>query len=310
MEWDDLAARRLSTRDLRIFLATTHSGSMAKAAKMVGTSQPAVSKAIADMEHTLGVALLDRSSQGVTPTQCGRALVKCGIAIFNELKQGLNEIGFLADPTAGELRIGCPDNVAAGLVRAAVDSMLQKHPRMASFIETDTLDRQLREHNVELVIKRILGPLAEEDIETEILYHDTMVVVAGANSPWTRRRKVQLADLVDEPWVLPKSEGPLRALLIKAFQAGGLKPPRVAVTTSSYHIRSSFLATGRFLSVLPSVALKLQQQPLIKALPIELQASLQPIAIVTVSNRTLSPLARLFIEHAREIAKLLTKKKS
>ena len=188
--------------------------------------------------------------------------------------------------------------------------LFRSHPRMASFIETDTLDRQLREHNVELVIKRILGPLAEEDIEMEILYHDTMVVVAGANSPWTRRRKVQLVDLVDEPWVLPKSEGPLRALLIKAFQTGGLKPPRVVVTTGSYHIRSSFLATGRFLSVLPSVALKLQQHPLIKALPVELQASLQPIAFMTMRNRTLSPVARLFIEHAREIATLLTKKKT
>src|SRR5438477_11938467 len=108
MEWDDLTARRLSTRELRIFLAVVHSRSMAKAAKTVGTSQPAISKAIADMEHSLGVRLLDRSSQGVEPTQYGRALVQCGIAVFNELKQGINEIGFLADPAGGELRIGRP----------------------------------------------------------------------------------------------------------------------------------------------------------------------------------------------------------
>src|SRR5262249_25672884 len=99
MEWDDLAARRLSTRELRIFLAVTHSGSMAKAAKTIGTAQPAISKAIADMEVTLGVRLLDRGPQGVAPTQYGRALIKCGIAVFNELKQGIDEIGFLADPT-------------------------------------------------------------------------------------------------------------------------------------------------------------------------------------------------------------------
>src|SRR4051794_15698029 len=103
MEWDDKSARRLSTRELRMFLAVARSGSMSKAAKTLATSQPAISKAIADMEHNLGVRLLERSPQGVQPTQYGRALVKCGNAVFNEIKQGIDEIAFLADPTAGEL---------------------------------------------------------------------------------------------------------------------------------------------------------------------------------------------------------------
>jgi DNA-binding transcriptional LysR family regulator len=304
MEWDDKAVRRLSTRELRMFLAVARSGSMAKAAKTLATSQPAISKTIADMEHNLGVRLLDRSPQGVEPTQYGRALVKCGIAVFNELKQGVNEIEFLADPTAGELRIGCPDPVAAGLVRAVIDRLMKKHPRMTFYIETESPVRQLRERNVELIINRMPGPVAEEDFKAEVLYHDTIVVVAGANSPWTRRRKVQLADLVNEPWVLSKPDGPLWTFVIKAFQANGLKPPRVAVTTGSYHVRFSFLATGRFLSVRANLALKLQgEQPLIKALPIELPMTLGPIAIITLKNRTLSPLARLFIEQTRTVAK-------
>ena len=148
------------------------------------------------------------------------------------------------------------------------------------------------------------GVIAEEDFDAEILYHDTIVVVAGANNPWTRRRKVQLADLVNEPWVLPKSDGPLWSYLIKAFQASGLKPPRVVVTTASYHMRFSLLATGRFLSVRPSLALKFQaKQAPLKALPIELPMTLAPIAIITLKNRTLSPVARLFIEHTRAVAK-------
>src|SRR6266850_6965913 len=128
MEWDDLTARRLSTRELRIFLAVAHSLSMAKAAKTVGTSQPAISKAIADMERSLGVRLLDRGPQGVEPTQYGRALVKCGIAVFNEVKQGIDEIGFLADPTTGELRFGFIGAVAVGLVQSVIDRLLRKHP--------------------------------------------------------------------------------------------------------------------------------------------------------------------------------------
>jgi len=304
MDWDDRAARRLSTRELRIFLAVAHSGSMAKAARTLGTSQPAISKAIADIEHNLGVRLLDRSPQDVEPTQFGRALVKCGITVFNEPKQGINEIAFLSDPTAGELRIGCPDAIAAGLVRVVIDRILQKHPRIKFCIETESLPRQLRERNVDLVINRMPGAFAEDDFDPEFLYHDTIVVVAGANSPWTRRRKVQPADLVNEPWVFAKPEGPLWSYILKAFQMSGLKPPHTAVTTNSYHARFSLLATGRFLSVRSSLDFGFQgKQPLIRALPIELPMTRAPIAIVTLKNRTLSPLARLFIEHTRAVVR-------
>jgi DNA-binding transcriptional LysR family regulator len=304
MEWDDLTARQLSTRELRVFLAVAHSRSMAKAAKTLGTSQPAISKTIADMECALGVSLLDRSPRGVEPTQYGRALIKCGIAVFNELNQGINEIAFLADPTAGELRIGCPDALAAGMVQVVIDRLLRKHPRITFHIETTSLDRELRERNVELVINRMPGPVADEDFDAEILYHDSVVVVAGANSPLARRRKVQLADLVDESWVMPKSDSPLWPSLIKAFHASGLKPPRATVTVSSFHMRISLLATGRFLSVRPGSTLRFQREPpLLKALPVELPTDQEPVAIMTLKNRTLSPVARLFIEHTRAVAK-------
>ena len=310
MEWDDPTARRLNTRELRIFLAVAHSRSMAKAAKTVGTSQPAISKAIADMEHSLGVRLLDRSPQGVEPTQYGRALIKCGIAVFNELNQGINEIGFLADPTAGELRIGCPDAFAAGMVQVVIDRLLRKHPRITFHIETTALYRELRERNVELVINRMPGLVAEEDFDAEVLYEDSVVIVAGANSPWARRRKVQLADLVNESWVMPKSDSPLWPSLIKAFHASGLKPPRAAVTVSSFHVRISLLATGRFLSIRPGSTLRFQgRAPLLKALPVELPTNQEPVAIMTLKNRTLSPVARLFIEHTREVARPLAKRK-
>ena len=140
--------------------------------------------------------------------------------------------------------------------------------------------------------------------DAEILYEDTIVVVAGANSPWARLRSVRLADLVNEPWVFAKSDGPLWSQVTKAFQASGLEPPRAAVTTGSYHARFSFLATGRFLSVRTKLALKFQgRQPSVRALPIELPMTRAPVAIITLKNRTLSPVARLFIEHARAIVK-------
>ena len=103
---DERIGRRLRLRDLHILMSVARCGGMGKAAAELAVSQPAISKAIADMEHTFGVRLLDRTAQGVEPTLYGRALLKWGAAVFDDLRQGVKEIEFLADPAAGELRIG------------------------------------------------------------------------------------------------------------------------------------------------------------------------------------------------------------
>src|SRR5215475_13245777 len=98
--------RRLKLHDVRVLISVAETGSMSKAAERLGTSQPAVSRAISDLEHALGVSLLDRSPAGVEPTEYGYALIKRGLAAFDELRQGIEDIEFIADPTAGVLRLG------------------------------------------------------------------------------------------------------------------------------------------------------------------------------------------------------------
>src|SRR5215469_7431728 len=97
-------SRRLRFRDLEVFFSVVQCGSMAKAANVLGVTQPAVSEVVAGLEHAFGVRLFDRTSQGVEPTIYGRALLKRGVAAFDELKQGIRDIEFLADPTKGEVR--------------------------------------------------------------------------------------------------------------------------------------------------------------------------------------------------------------
>ena len=86
MQWNDSVRRRLKLRDVDILLTVIQIGSMGKAASLLNMSQPAISNAIAQLEHTLGVRLLDRSRQGVEPTPSGRALIKRGVAMFDELR--------------------------------------------------------------------------------------------------------------------------------------------------------------------------------------------------------------------------------
>ena len=83
--------------DLRIFMAVVQAGSMGRAARQLHVAQPNISNSVANLERALGVRLLDRGRQGVAATPYGRAVIDCGVAIFDDLRQGLSKIRFLAD---------------------------------------------------------------------------------------------------------------------------------------------------------------------------------------------------------------------
>ena len=105
LNWESRIGRRVRLRDLHILFAVIQHGSMAKAGTHLGISQSAVSQAIAALEDALEVPLLDRTPRGVEPTMYGAALVRRGRAAFDELRLGVKDIEFLADPTMGEVRI-------------------------------------------------------------------------------------------------------------------------------------------------------------------------------------------------------------
>jgi DNA-binding transcriptional LysR family regulator len=114
MRLADRIGRRLKLHDLHVFLGVVQAGSMGKAARALNTSQPAISRSIADLEHTFGVALLERGAKGVQPTKFGSALLACGASVFDDLRQGVKAIEFLADPSAGEIRVAGNEPIIAG----------------------------------------------------------------------------------------------------------------------------------------------------------------------------------------------------
>jgi DNA-binding transcriptional LysR family regulator len=311
MQWDSRIGRKIKLRDLHILLAVVQAGSMAKAGAQLAVSQPAVSKAIAEMEHSLGVPLLDRGSRGVEPTRYGRALIKRSLAVFDELKQGIKEIEFLSDPTVGEISIGSPEPLSAGLVTRVIDRLTSQYPLISFQVvqaNPATLLHHLDERNVEIVVARVSDGMLEEHMNADFLFEDAVVVVAGAQSRWARRRQIALADLVNERWVLYPPGSPLGLMVVKAFHDSGLEPPRASVATLSLSMRTSLLATGHFLSMLPANVLQFSgKYAAIRALPIDLPSTKEPTGIITLKNRALSPVAQLFIDCARELAKPLAR---
>jgi DNA-binding transcriptional LysR family regulator len=313
MQMSDRIGRRIRLQDVHVLMAVVQAGSMRKAAQQLNTSQPNISKSIADLEHALGVRLLDRQRQGVEPTEYGRALLDCGTAVFDELRQGVKNIEFLADPATGEARIGGSPFLAATLACAVIDRLSRRYPRIAVHLAVGSdpdLYRKLRDRNLDLLIARKFG-LIDERLEFESLFDDSpYLVAAGARSPWARRRRIELAELVNESWVLPLPSGPIGSVAMEAFRASGLAYPRRTVFVDTAEGRINLLASGRFLTILARSTLRFSTgRPKFKVLPVELPSSPVLVGIVTLKNRTLSPVARLFIEHAREVAKRPAKKK-
>jgi len=304
ISWNERTKRRLKLRNLDVLMAVAETGSMGKAAALLNTSQPAISKAIADLENAVGFPLLDRSRRGVEPTPYGRLLLKRGSAVFHELRQGIEDIANLSDPTAGEVRIGATDRVAATIVAPVIDRLSRKYPRMRFHVssgDSAPIIAALDARNVEFVIHR-LGVSPGEDHSDEILFYDDLVVVTGAKNPLAQRRRIALADLLDEPWVMVPLDGYAGSWQADVFRASGLEPPRLTVEASSFTLRGELLTSHRFLTITTRLSLLLPRRRTdVKALSLKIQAPRQPIGIVTLKNRSLSPAAQMFIESVRNL---------
>jgi DNA-binding transcriptional LysR family regulator len=307
MRWHDPIGRRIKFRDLHIAMTVAESGSMLKAAQELAISQPVVSKVVADLEQVLGARLFDRSKKGVEPTASGRALLRRARAVFDELRQGAKEIAFLNDPTTGELQVGASPALMEGILVAVIDRMSRQYPGIVFDIVPDGLPEQygyLRERRSEVGLARIAQSASEDDFQVEVLFDEPLVVVAGAENAWARRRKVKLAELVNERWTWPAAGTTFDSLVVQAFRASGVEAPRPAVYVDDFRMRLKLAATGRFLAIVPASVMRFAgEQSSIKLLPSELPTTQSSIAIITLKNRTLTPLARAFVECAREVIK-------
>ena len=308
MHWTERIGRRLNPHDLHIFMAVVEHGNMARAADSLAVSRPVVSRTIAELERSLGVRLLDRGRQGVEPTLYGRALFKRSIAVFDELKQSVADIESLGDPNSGEVRIGCTEPMAAGFVAAVIDELSRRYPQLVFQLELCTTPAQqfhvLRERRCDLVVARVWPQAPEPDMDVEVLFDDQVSVMAGPSNKWLERRKVTLAELAGEHWLLAPIDNEPGSPVFEIFHALGLLVPPARVASYSLNVRTSLLATGRFLAIIPASVLRFggSAQSVLKVLPCALPPSVQPVAITTLKNRTLGPTAKLFIECARAVA--------
>jgi DNA-binding transcriptional LysR family regulator len=310
---DSYIGRRIKLRDLQILRAVAQHGSMAKAATHLATAQPTVSQAIAELEDATGVRLFDRSTRGVALTEYGEILLKSTGESFDALQQALRRIEYLATTGAGDVWIGCAELMFYGFVPTVIQRLARHYPKIvvhaaqANPAENELL--RLRDRTFDLMIGRPAPGQVREDLSSEKLFDEAFTVVTGTDNPWARRRKVALAELMNESWIFGELDNATQRAISAIFDSKGLGLPPISLYTTAMNLRLALLETGHYISCVPASIYRYGRRARrLKALPIDMRLKL-PIALYTLKNRSLTPAAQIFIEQARLVAAEMRKEK-
>jgi DNA-binding transcriptional LysR family regulator len=313
LDWDSRVGRRLRLRDLHILFAVVEHGSMSAAGAHLNMSQSAVSQAIAALEDVLKVRLLDRTPHGVEPTVYADAIMHRGKIVFDELRSGIKDVEFLANPDRGEVRIACADFLAGGILAPVIETFSKKYRQVVfEVLQSNAFGRdfvELRARKADLALTILGRPLEDslrEDLNVEHLFDEEWCLAASPRSRWSRSRNLGFADLVEASWITPFSGATSEKALFEAFRARGLPPPRVVVKTVSGHLRNFLSVRGSFVALVPASFLKINAATVgLKKLPLRLPMPSLPVVIITLRNRTLSRTVELFLDCARGVAKTI-----
>jgi DNA-binding transcriptional LysR family regulator len=199
------------------------------------------------------------------------------------------------------------ETLQAGVVGAAIQAQLARHPRMRITVESgqspELINHFLCERLVDFVIARPLTLPLPPEVEGEPLFRDRLRVAVGPEHPFARRRRIGLADLVDETWLLSRNETMRESPVLQAFAAARLEPPQRVVMTGSLNMRQNLLASGRFITCVPHSLLQFgTSRAHFRTLPIELPLWDTPTMILTLKGRTLGTGAENFLVKLRELA--------
>src|SRR5260370_13764611 len=166
----------------------------------------------------------------------------------------------------------------------------------------------LHQRLIDFAMVRLSKPLADQEVadelHLEILFNDRLAVVAARHSRWARRRKIDLAELITEPWILPGPDTPHYIVLAEACRARGIDMPKIRLETTSNAVLLSLLATGSYIGMVTNSSMRPYADRFsLTALPVDLPTQPWPVVIATLKNRTLSPVVERFLACAREVAK-------
>ena len=301
-----LTRGRLKTRHVVLLVHLDEQRSVLRAAKAAHMTQPGASKLLGELEESLGVKLFTRHSRGVEPTWYGEIMTRHARIALAEMDRAQDEISALKSGLTGRTVIGAVVNPGMNLIPMAVASLKRRQPGVLVRIEIDNSDalvRRLLKGELDIVVARLLGSHATSDLSFEPLAVETHGVIARAAHPLAKKRRLNLRDLADQPWILPPAGSLLRDRLDSMFVLRGLGALRNVVETASIQVIIGLLQNTDMISALQVGTVDPYcKANLLAVLPLTLGVLMEPFGIVTRRGHPMSPGTEALLASLREAA--------
>jgi len=296
----------LRPRHLRLLVALDELRHIGKVAAHINVTQPAVSKMLGEMEKGLDLKLFERTPKGVTPTLYGECLIRHARRLLNDFSQARDELKGLLDGDTGRIRVGVLSNVVPALLPRSVALLKQRAPRTNVLLREGTMERllpQLLQGELDLIVGRLAEKHALPELGGKVLSQEPVVLIARPGHPLARRKRLEWADVMHCPWVLPSSEGLLHEPLERTFEQHGFPMPADFVEALSVQFVLAYLQeTDAIATMTRDIAHHYRRQGLVSVLPFNFPKLMRPLGITWNRNRTMSPSTTLLIECLEEAA--------
>ncbi len=234
----------LNVNALRVFLAVVEQGGFTRASATLHLSQPAVSKAVRGLEQSVGMPLLERGPRSVHPTEAGLALLERARELFAVERTAEEELRALRGLERGVLRVGASTTIATWLLPPILGAFQARHPGIALRVTSGNsrrVARSLAQRRLDVAL--VEGPVEDPRFEVEPWRDDDLMIIAPPDHPLAKRgRRVSLAALAREPFVMRERGSGTREVAEAAFDAVGLVPSVALILDSTEAVKQAVAA--------------------------------------------------------------------
>ena len=295
----------MQLRDIEYFAVVSEKGSIGRAAEALDMSQPALSKSLRRLEAAMHAKVVKRTPKGVEPTAVGVALLAQARRLRLTLDDISREAADLSEGRAGYLRIGSNAREAARLVPAACATLFSEAPRVTLKVVIEEANRgmpSLLKGELDMYLTSN-PPVGYDNILRESLYEEEWVVMASARHRLAGRKRVTLADVAKEGWILGLY-APAQEEFLRLFAHSRLPAPRIAMEVNSMIFRRQLLALTDWLTVGPRQLFQEgEMRSRLVELPVKDLASRRVVSACYRKDSYLSPAARRFIDVLKATAR-------